>query len=302
MVPVKKTALFFMLVCCFAFVATDAFSQKKDRKKKKAERKEELTASDTVTFTTSDDFKPTLEINPGAIEEEKKPKKKRRKKKVFYGLKTKVRYFKEIRNNSTIVIKVHVLKEYVAPNPYMRTVSYYSEDKRRPASTTKYKPEYGMPLHGTYERRVNGVLTEKGIYYVGGRHGRWETYGRDQLLRDKKKYYRGFPKDSKITYYDIESTKIKEVIPIQYGKKEGWYLKYYENGKLAVVGQYVDDIKVGTWLEYYNKEGDRGREKKETVYVNRNRPYDEEFEPYVSREWDEKGKKIVDNRKKKRGR
>ena len=87
------------------------------------------------------------------------------------------------------------------------------------------------------------------------------------------------------TYYD-EATKerIKEVIPIQYGKKEGTYYRFYENGKMAVKGQFVFDRKVGVWEEYYNSPGTITLKK--TIQY---RPefYMKNFKAFVRREWDQ---------------
>ncbi len=268
-----------------------AIAQKKNKKEQE---------QDTLLVQSNPNFKPTLEINPYAIEEDKKKrKKKKRKKKVFYGIKTKVRYTKEYSRNRRNVIfrKIHVLKEPVKPNMYVHEVYFYDAKRKKIESTypDRYKPEMGPLLHGAYERTIDGILVDRGIFYKGTKHGRWEKYGNGMELLEKEYFYRGHPKNSEITYYDINQKKVKEVIPIQYGKKEGVYLAFYESGRIKTKGEYRDDIKVGRWYEYYDRE--RSNNKKETQYVNRNRPYEDEFEPYVLREWDEKGQKIVDNRK-----
>tara|TARA_Y100001956_G_C4073081_1_gene164818 strand:- start:28 stop:915 length:888 start_codon:yes stop_codon:yes gene_type:complete len=286
-----KTSLLLFIVNITLLVP--AFSQNKKKEKESTE------VSDTLLVQTNPNFKPTLEINPGAIEvEKKKAKKKKRKKKVFYGIKTQVRYTKEYNNSRTKVIfrKVHVLKEPEVPNKFVSEV-YFFDDKKREVgkiAPEHYKPEMGMLLHGTYERTIDGFLVDRGIFYKGTKHGRWEKYGNNMELLDKQYYYRGHPKDSEITFYDNSQKKVKEVVPIQYGKKDGVYLSYYESGRLKEKGEYRDDIKVGRWYEYFDRE--RSSNKKETQFVNRNRPYEEDFEPYTVREWDEKGEKIVDNR------
>jgi len=272
-------------------VLVSAYAQSK---KKKAAVEE-----DTLLVQTNPNFKPTLEINPGAIEvEKKKVKKKKRKKKVFFGIKTKVRYTKEYsRNRKNIIFrKVHVLKEVEVPNKFVSEVYFFNDKKKEigKIAPEHYKPVMGMLLHGAYERRIDGYLVDRGIFYKGTKHGRWEKYGNNMELLEKEYFYRGHPKDSKISFYDNGQKKVKEVIPIQYGKKEGVYLSYFESGRIKEKGEYRDDIKVGRWYEYFDRE--RSNNKKETQYVNRNRPYEEDFEPYVVREWDEKGEKIVDNR------
>lgn len=265
-----------------------------------AQKKNKLNQEkDTLLLETNPNFRPTLEINPYAIEEEKKRKEKKRKKKVFYGIKTKVRYTKEYTRNRRGIIfrKVHVLKEPVKPNFFVHEVYFYDYKKKEIGRTfpDRYKPEMGDLLHGAYERTIDGILVERGIFYKGTKHGRWEKYGNDMELLGKDYYYRGHPKNSEITYYDIDQKKVKEIIPIHYGKKDGVYMAFFESGRMKEKGMYRDDIKVGRWYEYFDR--DRSNNKKEMQYVNRNRPYEEGFEPYIIREWDEKGEKIVDNRR-----
>ncbi|MEM1137950.1 MAG: hypothetical protein AAGI07_19100, partial [Bacteroidota bacterium] len=282
----------FLISAQFVFIHHGVAQSKKQKKT--------LPTTDTLLVQTNPNFKPTLEINPAAIElEKKKVKKKKRKKKVFYGTKTKVRYTKEYSRNRQHIIfrKVYVLKEIIVPNKFVSEVYYFDEKKRAigKVNPIKYNPQMGMLLHGAYERTIDGILVDRGIFYKGTKHGRWEKYGNNMELLEKEYFYRGYPKNSKITFYDIEQKKVKEVIPIQYNKKDGVYLSFYESGRIKEKGEYRDDIKVGRWYEYFDRP--KSSNKKETQYVNRNRPYEEDFDPYVLREWDEKGMKIVDNRK-----
>jgi hypothetical protein len=261
-----------------------------EKLKKKDVKKSGRIISDTLLYVSEDDI-PTLDLNPYAQKEEKKIKKKKRKKKVFYGDKTKVRYTKEIARNSIIIEKFHVPKVHKDPSPYVYDVYYYNVQKRVIEKTNNYKTTLGPLLHGAYKRMVDGQVVEQGLFYYGGKDGRWERYGQDMLLVDKEYYFHGFPKNSQITYYDKDQKKIKEVIPVQYLRKDGMYLHFYESGQLAEVGMYVDDIKVGRWLEYYDR--NRPNNKKETQHGNPNKPYDP-YEPKVLREWDTQGKKVVD--------
>ncbi|WP_020527879.1 toxin-antitoxin system YwqK family antitoxin [Flexithrix dorotheae] len=291
----------FFLITIFSFFNLHlAFSQKKKSKKEKLD---ELVQSDTLIVQSNDEFKPTLELDPGAINvEKKKNKKKKRKKKVFYGVKTKVRFTKEITRNGNGIIyeKFYVLKVPEMPDQYVNTVYFFNEKERKIASTSpkKYKPEFGPLLHGSYQKTVLGEPLANGIFYKGTKHGRWERYGRDRLLLDKEYYYRGHPKESEVTFHDIDQKKLEEVIPIKYGKMDGVYLSYYKSGRIKEKGLYVDGIKVGKWYEYFDR--DRASLKRETQYGNKNKPY-EEFQSYIVQEWNEKGKKVIDNRK-RRGR
>ena len=103
------------------------------------------------------------------------------------------------------------------------------------------------------------------------------------MLYEKEHFHQGWYRDSEISYYD-EATKerIKEVVPVRYGKKEGAYFRFFPNGNIAVTGQYMFDKKVGIWSEYHNIP--------EVVRVKREIQYPSEFylknfKPYVRREW-----------------
>ena len=90
--------------------------------------------------------------------------------------------------------------------------------------------------------------------------------------------------------------KVKEVIPIHYGKKDGMYLKFYESGRVMEKGLYREDVKVGRWNEFYDKwKKNRMRETQ-----HRKRPFDEDFDSYVVREWNEKGEQTLNNSKNSR--
>jgi antitoxin component YwqK of YwqJK toxin-antitoxin module len=76
-------------------------------------------------------------------------------------------------------------------------------------------------------------------------------YNREGLLDDKEKYYKGWPKESMVSYYDQERKKVKELIPVEYGEREGNYFMFHDNGLLAVQGEYRFNYRVGDWIENY---------------------------------------------------
>jgi antitoxin component YwqK of YwqJK toxin-antitoxin module len=95
-----------------------------------------------------------------------------------------------------------------------------------------------------------------------------------------------------VTYYDpSDRKKMKEMIPIEFGEKEGFYYLFHENGNVAVQGEYHWDQKVGDWTEYYPN----GKRKKIVSYSKE--AFDEALKPYVKAEWNEKGKEIYKNTK-----
>jgi len=254
--------------------------------------------------------KPTIELNPVKEKDnEKKFRKTKDKKNVFYELKTKKLFIREGKGKKVKYIQFHVLKKYQAPNPYIHD-KYYFDLKTRAieVSQNNYKTEdKKMVLHGPYTVRQNGFVIEQGYFYIGGQHGRWEYYDYPKtrivtkdtayqdnvmLLRDKKYFYKGFPRDSEIKYYDAQQTKLKEVNPIQHGFQDGIYLSYYPSGNIKEKGKYQDGEKVGRWYEYYDAPPPKNK-KKELQYCKK--PFDEGCNtPVVLRAWDEKGKKIQD--------
>jgi antitoxin component YwqK of YwqJK toxin-antitoxin module len=84
----------------------------------------------------------------------------------------------------------------------------------------------------------------------------------------------------------VEKTKVKEMIPVEYNEREGFYTMFHENGTLAVQGEYKWNEKVGEWVENYPN----GKRKKIVAYPKE--PFDKEVRPFVKREWDVKGKEI----------
>jgi len=139
-----------------------------------------------------------------------------------------------------------------------------------------------------------GKILEEGIFYIGTKHGRWELYDKDFTLIDKTKYYKGWPKDSKLSFYDGAQTKLKEVMPYEFNLRNGDYYLFKENGEILIEGQYKDDLKAGTWLEYYPNANVRKKE----IHYPKNPLHDEKKDAVVFREWDEKGNLVMENGKK----
>jgi hypothetical protein len=141
-------------------------------------------------------------------------------------------------------------------------------------------------MHGPYKEYYGETLIKEGYYYLGTKHGRWVTYDGNEDVLSKSTYSRGFLGNSTITYYDTDSTKIKEVIPNWYGKQTGEYYIFHEAGTLAIQGQLDNGVKIGKWIEYYST---GNRRKKETQYGG---DCFDDMEPYIIREYDESGKMI----------
>lgn len=225
--------------------------------------------------------------------DKKEEKKDRTKRRVFYGLKTRRAYAKKGKDPKKREYELFfVLKKPIQLDPYKKDVYWYHMKKRQiiMGPIEEADKRYAKILHGPYIRRQGRKVLEEGIYYKGGKHGRWEKYDRNFILIDKKRFYKGWPTDSEISYYDLNNEKPKEVIPIQWGRKEGTYYHFAEDGMLLATGQYKDDVKVGVWVEYHNPK----RKKRETQYAKD--PYTD-FTPYIIKEYDIKGKVTYDFRK-----
>lgn len=230
--------------------------------------------------------------------EEKDEKKKKRKKNVYYGIKTKKGFTKSGYGNNIKIEIFHYLKDFQDPDPYVRDIYWYDFKAGRIKTGGRIDPKYGAILHGPYKVIQNEQVIEEGIFYVGTKHGRWTSYGKMYdyyILTDKRKYYKGWPKESRVSYYDKERQKLKEVIPIEYDKREGAYYYFHENGLMAVQGEYRNDVKVGKWVEYYEY---RRQRKREVQYPSD--PYDETFKPYIVKEWDKTGALIYDKEEQER--
>ena len=108
---------------------------------------------------------------------------------------------------------------------YVRNVYYHDIKAGRIVSVVGKGQVLENVLHGPYTREINEIIVEKGMFFHGVKHETWLYQNRDSSY-DKEHFNKGWYKDSQISYYDgAGKTKIKEVIPIRYGKKEGNY--YY---------------------------------------------------------------------------
>lgn len=172
------------------------------------------------------------------------------------------------------------------PNPYIKNIFWFDEKKQKVVEALTRERSTNQLMHGPYKEYRGETLLEEGYYYLGTKDGIWAKYDKDFSLIEKKSYDRGFLEGSKITYYDADSTKIKEVMPNWFGKTTGDYFLFHENGTLAEQGQYDNGVKIGKWVEYYDA---GNRRKKEMQYGS---DCFDTTEPYLVREYDAAGKMI----------
>lgn len=209
----------------------------------------------------------------------------------YEGLSIIKSYTKIGSGDRTIIEEFHILRDNDAakPFPYVREVFRYFQRSGRVTSSIIRDEGTGLLLHGPYKRYQNGDLVEEGFYYAGMRDGRWEKYDGKFMLIDKTQWHQGVLAESRLMYYDSTHRKIKEIIPIDYGRTTGTYMAFHENGLLAEEGKYDNGVKVGRWTQYHPvSPGGRRMRSRITQYAGNQ--WDADFEPFIVTEWDEKGK------------
>ena len=219
----------------------------------------------------------------------------------YEGLAIVKAYTKVGSGDRTTIEEFHVLRNNDAakPLPYVREVFHYFQRSGRVTSSIIRDEGTGLLLHGPYKRYQNGDLVEEGFYYAGMRDGRWEKYDGKFMLVDKTHWHQGLLAESNVTYYDSAHQKIKEIIPIDYGRTTGTYMAFHENGLLAEEGKYDNGVKVGRWTQYHPVSAAGGRRMRSRVTQHASNQWDTDFEPFIVTEWDEKGKTTFKYDKKK---
>jgi antitoxin component YwqK of YwqJK toxin-antitoxin module len=233
----------------------------------------------------------TIELDgEDAEEEEYDIPEKKRKKNVFYGLKTKKRFTKSGYGNRVVLELFHVLKDFQLPETLVRDIYWFDYNRNEIRVGGNINEDNGAILHGPYTKEKNGVVIEEGIFYMGLKHGRWLKKNENNILLDKAKYYKGWPKESLVKYYDRDREQMQEIIPIEYGEKEGNYFFFHKNGKVAVRGEYKWDERIGEWYEFYPT----GQRKKLIRYSKE--PFNDDQKPFIMREWNPKGQVVYENK------
>lgn len=214
--------------------------------------------------------------------------------KTYEGLAVEKQTYRRGTGSRMQYMEFYTLEEFKSPGPYARSVFWYDDRTRRIVEAVARDHKTNHLMHGPFKEYRGETLVKEGFYYLGQLDGRWVTYDKDFILQDKNTYERGFLEDSEITYYDSDSSKIKEVIPYQYGHKTGDYYKFHQDGTLAEKGQFDNGAKVGQWVEYYES---GNRQKRVTRYP---KDYYDQTEPTVLYEYSESGKMIFEHESVKR--
>jgi antitoxin component YwqK of YwqJK toxin-antitoxin module len=239
-------------------------------------------------------LKDATKLGLAAPKSSKVEKIKKEPKNSYRGVKGKKAFVRTISGKRNIVEKFYFLKEQKQAPQYVAEAYYFDPKKQKIIRTTKFNPENGFLLHGLYTKKINDLVTEEGYFYMGVKDGKWEKYSKDTLLTDKRYFDKGFLQESEIEYFDKKKKVLKQLVSIHNGFKDGEYLLYFPTGRLAQKGQYVDDIKIGVWYEYFDQA--KFARKREIKYPDS--PYDKP-DSLILREWDIKGKILIDNSRKK---
>ncbi|WP_143962365.1 toxin-antitoxin system YwqK family antitoxin [Litoribacter populi] len=230
---------------------------------------------------------PTLLFNEAdERQKEDRKKKKKKKKNVYYNVKTKKSYLKQTFRNQTIYEFFHYSLETRHVDPYIRDI-YWVDKKDNVIRTKNFDSSRGYLLHGPYEKKNGDIVVESGMFYFGTKHGRWMKYDSKNILVDKAHFAEGWPKESRVTYYNRTDRKIEKVTPMEYDLKEGNFFHFYEDGQVAVTGEYQYGEKVGVWTEYWHTNKDKTIKKREIQYQEA--PYTKNFTPFIKAEWDKEG-------------
>ena len=211
---------------------------------------------------------------------------KKQKKNFYFDKKTKKGFTKSNNGQRILYENFHYIKDLDKIDPYVRDVYWFNKKKKK-IIKTKRITEDNFLLHGPYIKKIGDNIIEKGAYINGLKHGRWIRLNRSNILQDKEEYFLGWPKYSKKSFWDYSKKKLKEIIPIQYGEKDGYYYAFHKNGNLAVKGEYLFDQKVGVWSEYFT---DKGKKKREISFPKE--PFEENYLPVITKEWNINGKLI----------
>lgn len=265
-----------LLIILLIFLPLVSLAQKKKKEKKSIKEK-------VLEMFNTQVEKDSLLI----YEEEKKDTipdvEEKVKKNHFFGVKTKRAYTVNKINGRTVIEDFYILPEPVPVDPYVLQIFTHDPNRDQIRATRPNARQVDRVLHGPYKKLVNDQLVEEGMYFYGTKHQRWVSLTRDNMLVDKEHYHKGWYRDSEITYYDGDAQQqIRSVTPVQYGKKEGLYVYFFADGRIAMRGRYEFDKKVGIWEEFHNTS---------TPVVKREiqfapDPFQKNFKSYIRKEWD----------------
>ncbi len=229
---------------------------------------------------------PLLLFDDKAKEAKKKSEKKKVKKNLYYGEKTRKGLTKQKIREQTQVQFYNFTTQKRVVDPYIRDI-YWIDSKNNVIRSKEFLPEKGYLLHGPYEKVIDDTVVEKGMFYFGTKHGTWMSYDNKNILLDKGHYSEGWPRESRVTYYNRGERQIEKITPVEYDLEEGNFYHFYENGQVAVTGEYRYGEKVGLWTEYWDTKNLKTIRKREIQYQEQ--PFSKSTRPFIRAEWDKDG-------------
>lgn len=267
---------------------------------------EDTTATDDISLTS--DVIPSIELNTKEKNKEKKirlfggkedgqkgggfgTKEKKTPSNEYLGYRTSRTFIRHLSGKNILIERFQYINTYVATPAYNDEIYFLDKKRRKIIKAAKFDKENGALLHGLYKKTFNGEILEEGHFYLGVKQGRWEIFDKDTNLIGKYYYEKGLYADTQITYHDKNKTKVNEITPMHKGVKHGIYKSFYPSGRRKEQGEYVDGQKVGKWYEYFDQT--KYANKRQIIHPSRSRPFDENFQSYITKEWDEKGKLII---------
>ncbi len=212
--------------------------------------------------------------------------KKKKKKNIYFGIKTKKGFIRTTSGSNLIYENFNFIKEPEIVNVYAQELFFYDKKKKKVVKSKKILEE-ALMMHGPYLKRIGEQIIEEGFFYYGLKHGRWVRFNRSDILQDKEFFSLGWYDESIRTYWDLEKKKMKEIIPIKFGEKNGTYFAFFENGDVAAKGYFLNDKPIDLWTEYYIS----GKKKREIEFKETDINLNQSF---IVREWNINGKLIYD--------
>jgi hypothetical protein len=277
--PTMKRISLFLLFSLF--LSKNTFAQKNT-----SDQKTDSDSSGVINSVLFPTIAPLLLFDEAKEKEEKKDKKKKARKNLWFGIKTMKGGTRRVIRGQEYLEFFNYTDAHREPNPYIRDV-YWFDPKEKAVRTEGFVPGQGYLLHGPYERLVNETVVESGMFYYGMKHKTWMVFDDKSVLQDKAHFSEGWPKESRVSYFNPASKAVEKIIPVQYGLEEGNFFHFYENRQIAVTGEYKFGEKVGLWTEYWDTKNTKAIRKREIQYQAQ--PYTKNFRPYIRAEWDKDG-------------
>lgn len=145
---------------------------------------------------------------------------------------------------------------YYPNSPKVSCVSYYTNGVKSSEGIFINKEKDGKWLY----YNANGVLIAEENYEKGKKHGKFKLFsGTDGVLLEEETWNNHIKDGAFHAYYIDGSLRIK--MNYVKGKMHGDFENYYEDGTIWNKGQYKDDFRNGTWVNY-NRTGQEIKEEK----------------------------------------